>query len=142
MPHYLAKTTLHKDRLFRVLYALSILVNLAYFVIRIVYIITGRVKVRAPDEDNATDANLAAVRRQNSAAIAYSIVVLIAEFGGFVLVHAGQQMFTRQVRIFRSIRVTESPNLCCSSVGVICVLRFPKTAHACTKPCDAAVMAL
>lgn len=105
MPHYLAKTTLHKDRLFRVLYALSILVNLAYFVIRIVYIITGRVKVRAPDEDNATDANLAAVRRQNSAAIAYSIVVLIAEFGGFVLVHAGQQMFTRQVRICWSIRV-------------------------------------
>ena len=94
VPHYLSKTTLHKDRLFRIMYVLSVLVNIAYFALRLVYICTGRVKVAAPED--ASQSELDAAEKQNDSALTYSIIVLVAELGGFVLVHAGQQMFTKQ----------------------------------------------
>ena len=94
LPHYLCETTYKKDRLFRVLYAISVLINVAYFAVRVAYIVTGRVKVTAAAD--ATDQELSRVQRQNDAAVIYSSLVLVAELGGFVLVHLGQQMFTRQ----------------------------------------------
>ena len=94
VPHFLSKTTLHRDKLFRALYGISLIVNVAYFALRIAYIVTGRVKVQAPPD--ATDAMLARIERQNSAAVVYSIIVLVAEVGGFILVHIGQQMFIKQ----------------------------------------------
>lgn len=55
---------------------------------------TGRVQIlAAPPEEDDSDSN---VDLQNRTALVYSIVVLVAELGGFVLVHAGQQMFWRQ----------------------------------------------
>ena len=80
--------------MFKALYIISILVNVAYFAIRIVYIVTGRVKVSAPED--ASESQLDAVATQNKSAVIYSSIVLVAELGGFVLVHVGQQMFTRQ----------------------------------------------
>jgi hydrogenase maturation factor len=94
VPHYLSRTTLHKDRLFRYLYVISILINFIYFAVRVFYIWSGRVKVTAPS--NASMKELKAANAQNGAAMIYSAIVLVAELGGFVLVHVGQQMFTKQ----------------------------------------------
>ncbi len=101
IPHYLSKTSYHADRLFRVLYALSLLISVAYVAIRVVYIATGRVNIRPPEDAN--DRELANVERQNRVAVVYSIIVLVAEIGGIVLIHAGQQMFTRQRTLFAEV---------------------------------------
>ena len=92
---------MRKDRTFKFLYVISILINVAYFALRIVYIVTGRVKVTAPA--NASQSQLDAAATQRSAAVVYSIIVLVAELGGFVLVHVGQQMFTRQQTQFATM---------------------------------------
>lgn len=129
VPHYLCETSYKKDRLFRVLYALSVLINAAYFAVRIAYIVTGRVKVTAAIDAN--DKELSRVARQNDAALIYSILVLVAELGGFVLVHLGQQMFTRQrtnfttmtddnVARMRTVRLFAARVLECREQSLLC----------------------
>lgn len=132
VPHYLAETTLHKDRLFRYLYGISIFINVVYFALRIVYIVTGKVKVRPPDGETATEEQLQAVEDQNAWAIVYSSIVLVAEFGGFILVHVGQQMFTRQKTKFAKM----SPENVAKMSQVLlrcCALPSTRTAGACNQ---------
>lgn len=94
VPHYLSKTIYQQDRTFRWLFAFSVLFSVAYFAVRVVYIVTGRVKVGMTAD--ASPEQIRNVNRQNNSAIIYSSIVLVAEFGGFLLTHLGQQMFTRQ----------------------------------------------
>lgn len=94
VPHYLSKTMYRQDRTFCWLFAFSVLFSVAYFAIRVVYIVTERVKVGMTSD--ATPEQIRNVKRQNDSAIIYSSIVLVAEFGGFLLTHLGQQMFTRQ----------------------------------------------
>lgn len=94
VPHYLSKTIYRQDRTFRWLFAFSVLFSMAYFAVRIVYIVTGKVKVGLPAD--ATAEQIRTISRQNQSATVYSSIVLVAEFGGFLLIHLGQQMFTRQ----------------------------------------------
>eukprot|EP00892_Ulva_mutabilis_P010707 jgi/Ulvmu1/8008/UM004_0244.1 len=94
VPHYLSKTIYRQDRTFRWLFAFSVLFSVAYFAVRVVYIVTGKVKVGLPAD--ASSDQIKSINRQNQSAIIYSSIVLVAEFGGFLLIHLGQQMFTRQ----------------------------------------------
>jgi hydrogenase maturation factor len=103
VPHFLCETTCSKDRFYRFLYGLSVFINVLYFALRIFYIITGKVKVSKPS--NASEGTLAQIERQNNVALLYSTIVLVAEFGGFVLVHVGQQMFFRQKTKFTKMNV-------------------------------------
>jgi hypothetical protein len=101
VPHFLCETTCRKDRFYRFLYGVSIFINAIYFALRVFYIVTGRVKVSKPS--NASGETLKEIERQNNVALLYSSIVLVAEFGGFVLVHIGQQMFTRQKTKFTTM---------------------------------------
>ena len=95
VPHYLSKTTYIQNHTFRRLFGLSIFFSFTYFALRVVYIAMNKVKV-VVNPDNASAEALRDVERQNRAALVYSTIILFAELGGFILVHVGQQMFTRQ----------------------------------------------
>ena len=94
MPHYLSKTTYIQNHTFRRLFGLSIFFSFTYFALRVVYIAMNKVMVVRPE--NVTPEALRDIERQNRAALVYSTIILCAELGGFILVHVGQQMFTRQ----------------------------------------------
>lgn len=94
VPHYLSKTTYIQNHTFRRLFGLSIFFSFTYFALRVVYIAMNKVMVVRPE--NATPEALRDIERQNRAALVYSTIILCAELGGFILVHVGQQMFTRQ----------------------------------------------
>lgn len=94
VPHYLSDTQYIQNKTFRRLFGLSIFFSFVYFALRVVYIAMGKVKVAVPADSSAE--TLREVDRQNRAALVYSTIILCAELGGFILVHVGQQMFTRQ----------------------------------------------
>lgn len=95
IPHFLSKTTLKPNHRFRILFVLSVIVSFLYFAVRVIYLATGRGKFQIPPGATAEErARLEAVNTGYS--LWWSCVVLIAELGGFVLVHVGQQMFTKQ----------------------------------------------
>lgn len=94
VPHYLSKTTYIQNHTFRRLFGLSIFFSFVYFALRVVYIAMNNVKVAVPAD--STPETLRLVERQNRVALLYSTIILCAELGGFILVHVGQQMFTRQ----------------------------------------------
>lgn len=95
VPHYLSKTTYIQNHTFRRLFGLSIFFSFTYFALRVVYIAMNKVKVVRPPPDSSAD-TLREIDRQNRAALLYSTIILCAELGGFILVHVGQQMFTKQ----------------------------------------------
>jgi hypothetical protein len=97
-PYYLSNTTFIQNHTFRRLFGLSIFFSFAYFALRVVYIAMNKVKVAVPADSSAE--TLREVDRQNRAALVYSTIILCAELGGFILVHVGQQMFTRQTTKF------------------------------------------
>jgi len=86
VPHFLAKTIIRTNRPFMVLFALSVALSVVYFAIRILFLI------QVTDEYR---------RNTSSFSMPWSIVVMVAELGGFILTHVGQQMFWKQDTIFK-----------------------------------------
>lgn len=100
VPHYFAKTTTRPNYLYRFLYALSIVASLIYIGVRVYYIASGRSSLRIPRNVLGNQAVIQDLRDGFTYSYAWSTVVLLAEIGGFILVHVGQQMFTRQDTTF------------------------------------------
>ena len=85
VPHYLARTTVKTNTGFMLLFSLSVMLSIIYFVIRCIFLI------EVTDEYEANT---------SSYSLAWSIIVMFAELGGFILTHIGQQMFWKQHTTF------------------------------------------